>query len=300
MNSVQMKQALKNAEDKMKVKNKDSRQYPGVLFNITFSMYFLTNYPVQGRNSDLADMNDMISIRNFAWRHRKEFFFNSVNGSIFLDFLFWGFHKFKRGFGLDSPDFMKMSAAFETMKERIVNPNPQYLQRTRNDHKFRKHILIGNELFYKYLFIYLYCFFQLNIDLYDYLKFITPSQTLTLENYKSSLFNSMMTKGKNCLYASCFFDEEYKAMLATITSGMKRIYIRHNKAHSKAVLIQFVLGICAEKTLSGKNNTSVLQKFPVDIFRLYVVPLYYEKQSYTEFYADPNIQNVYHELFQPH
>ena len=91
MDIVKMKKSIKIAEDRMKLKNKHSHQYPVVLFNITFSMYFLTNYPLQGKNTDWAYMDDMKFIKTFAWKYREELFFNSVNGSIFWTFCFWGF-----------------------------------------------------------------------------------------------------------------------------------------------------------------------------------------------------------------
>lgn len=296
MDIVKMKKSIKIAEDKMILKNKHSRQYPVVLFNITFSMFFLTNYPLQGKNTEWGNLDDMYLVRNFAWKYREELFFNSVNASIFLDFLFWGFHAFKRGFGFDSPEFMKMSAAFEVMKERIVHPKPQYLQRTRDDKKFRKHLLIGNELFYKYLVIYLYCIFEMNIDLKYYLNFILSPQTTTLEDYKNSLLNAIMTKAKDCLYASSLFDLEYQLMIRTITLAIDNIYKYHKP--NNPVLIQFVLGICAQNTLSGRSNTSILRKFPLELFKLHVVPLCFKKQSYAQFYPDPNIQNIFNELFQ--
>jgi hypothetical protein len=297
MDIVKMKKPIKIAQDRMKLKNKHSRQYPVVLFNITFSMFFLTNYPLQGKNPEWATCRyDMNFIRAFAWKYREELFFNSVNGSIFLDFLFWGFHAFKRGFGFDSPEFMKMSAAFEVLKERIVNPKPQYLQRTYNDRKFRKHLCIGNQLFYKFLVIYLCCIFELNIDLKYYLNFILSPQTTTLEDYKNSLLNAMMTKAKDCIYASSYFCSHYKSLFRTISSGIQSFYRNHQP--NNPVLIQFVLGICAKNTVSGKKNTSILRKFPHDLFKLYVMPLYFKKQSYTEFCPDPNIQDIFNELFQ--
>ena len=54
MDIVKMKKSIKIAEDRMKLKNKHSRQYPVEL--ITFSMYFFDKLSIARKKHKMGDM----------------------------------------------------------------------------------------------------------------------------------------------------------------------------------------------------------------------------------------------------